>query len=292
VDTQADIPGLGRIGIGSWTYPWAIGTVRDRQPKHMMSPRGLIRQAAELGVKVVQIGDNLPLDGRTVAELRDLRKLAEDYGIALQLGTRGVDRSHLLRYLEIGLQLDARLIRTMGGWPGFPALISEIEENLDFVLPAFVQAGVSLALENYETYSTGDLARLVSAIDNPMLGICLDVANSLGALESIDQILDNLASHTINLHLKEIEVRRLEYLMGFAILGKPAGRGRLPLEKIFARLAQFHRQPDVIVELWTPYTNTLEETLALERAWATESIDYLRTFSMHATNNGLHPPSP
>lgn len=283
MDTEANIPGLGRIGIGSWTYPWAIGTVRDRQPKQTMSPGGLIRQAAELGVKVVQIGDNLPLDGLTVAELRDLRELAGGYGIALQLGTRGVARSHLLRYLEIGLQLDARLVRTMGGWPGFPAPISEIAENLDLVLPAFVQAGVSLALENYETYSTGDLACLVRAIDNPILGICLDVANSLGALESIDQILDNLAPHTINLHLKEIEVRRLEYLMGFAILGKPAGRGRLPLEKIFARLAQFQRQPDVIVELWTPYTNTLEETLALERAWATESIDYLRTFSMHST---------
>jgi len=287
MEARANIPGLGRIGIGSWTYPWAVGTVRDRRPKQPMSPSGLIRQAAELGVKVVQIADNLPLDELTIAELKDLRKLSQDHGVDLQVGTRGVDRSHLLKYLEIALQLEARLIRTMESRQGLPAAISEIEKNVSLVLPEFIQAGVSIALENYEAYSTSDLAHLINTINNPKLGICLDVVNSLGALESTDQILDNLASLTINLHLKDFTIQRLDHLMGFVLLGRPVGQGRLPLEQIFKRLARFQHRPDVIVELWTPFTKTLEETLALERAWATESLYYLSTFA----SESLGPPS-
>jgi sugar phosphate isomerase/epimerase len=244
-----------------------------------MSPIGLIRRAAELGVKVVQIVDNLPLDELTIAELKDLRKLSQDYGIELQVGTRGVDSSHLLKYLEIALQLEARLIRTMERSQGLPADISAIERNISLVLPEFIQAGVSIALENYEAYSTSDLARLINTVKNPNLGICLDVVNSLGALESTDQILDNLASLTINLHLKDFTIQRLDHLMGFAFLGMPIGQGRLPLEQIFKRLAQFSHRPDVIIELWTPFTKTLEETIALERVWATESLQYLNTLA-------------
>jgi 3-oxoisoapionate decarboxylase len=279
METRMNIPGLGRIGIGSWTYPWAAGTVRNCRPRQPMSPSGLVRQAAELGVKVVQIADNLPLDELTIAELKDLRKLSQDHGIDLQVGTRGVDCSHLFKYLEIALQLEARLIRTMENSQGPRATISAIEKNVSLVLPEFVQAGVSIALENYEAYSTGDLARLINTIKNPNLGICLDVVNSLGALESPDQILDNLAPLTINLHLKDFTIQRLEHLMGFVFLGSPVGQGRLPLEQIFQRLAQSQHRPDVIVELWTPFTKTLEETLALERAWATESLQYLNTLA-------------
>jgi sugar phosphate isomerase/epimerase len=287
MDTEMNIPGLGRIGIGSWTYPWAGGTVRNCRPENPMSASGLVQRAAELGVKVVQIVDNLPLDELTITELKDLRKLSRDYGIELQVGTRGVDSSHLLKYLEIALQLEARLIRTMEHSEGRPADISAIEKNISLVLPEFVQAGVSIALENYEAYSTSDLARLINTIKNPNLGICLDVVNSLGALESMDQILDNLAALTINLHLKDFTIERLDHLMGFAFLGRPVGQGRLPLERIFKRLAQFDRRPDLIIELWTPFTKTLEETLALERAWANESLHYLSTLATESVG----PPS-
>jgi hypothetical protein len=80
MEARENILGMGRIGIGSWTYPWAVGTVRDRRPKRPMSPSELVRQAAQLGVKVVQIADNLPLDGLTIAELKYLQ-------IAFQLKT-------------------------------------------------------------------------------------------------------------------------------------------------------------------------------------------------------------
>jgi sugar phosphate isomerase/epimerase len=277
MDAEDDSSTFGRIGIGSWTYPWAVGTVTDLRPPEPMSAKALVRTAAELQVRVVQIADNLPLDALTSPELKSLRQLAQDYGIALQVGTRGVDPSHLLKYLRIAEELESTLVRTLGGWPGYPTPLSEVEKNIHLVLPAFIDAGVSLALENYEVYPTADLANLVRSIDDPRFGICLDVANSFAAWESAEQILDNLASVAISAHIKDFTVERTNSLMGFACVGRPIGQGKLPLDLILTRLGQFKRRPDLIVELWPPRQRTLEETLSLERTWASESVQYLRS---------------
>jgi 3-oxoisoapionate decarboxylase len=168
------------------------------------------------------------------------------------------------------------LVRTMGGWHGDPRPLSEVKRHLEEVLSEFEKAGVRLALENYEAYSTRDLADLVRAIGMDTLGVCLDLTNSFGALESADGILDALAPLTINVHLKEFTIERIAYLMGFEFRGRPTGTGRLPIEKIFSRLDQAGRTPNVIVELWTPFAGSLEKTLELEESWAKQSVDYLK----------------
>ena len=270
---------LGRIGVGSWTFPWAIGTVREHRPERLMTAATLVRKARDLGVCTVQLGDNLPVDQISDEELRDLRAAAVECGIELEVGTRGTKPSHLLRYLEIARFLGAQLVRTMAAWPGATPSLAEVERGLREVLPQFAEAGVLIAMENYETYSTAELANLIRNVDHPNLGVCLDVSNSLGALESKDAILDALVPHTINLHVKDISVERLPYLMGFAFYGRPAGQGRIPFDEIFSRLVEAGRKPNAIVELWTPFTESLEQTLALEENWAKASVDYLSKLS-------------
>jgi len=266
---------LGRIGVGSWTFPWAIGTVREHRPNAPMTPAMLVRKARELGVGVVQMCDNLPLDHLSAEEISDLRVAAAERDIELEVGTRGVKPPHLLRYLEIARSLGAQLVRTMAGWPGTTPPLGEVESDLREVLPHFAEANVSIGMENYETYPTAELAKLIRTIDHPSLGVCLDVSNSLGALESKDAILDSLVPLTINVHVKDISVERLPYLMGFAFCGRPAGQGLLPFEEIFSRLVAAGRKPNAIIELWPPFTDSLEKTVALEENWARVSVDYL-----------------
>jgi 3-oxoisoapionate decarboxylase len=268
---------IGKIGVGSWTFPWATGTVLDHRPKQVLDPSGVVQNAKDLGVHVVHFLDNLPLDKCGDDVIRDAGEFAREHGIEVEIGTRGTDPEHLLRYLQIAERMGARLIRTMGGWHGAPASLGEIDHNLRKVLPAFGQAGVRIALENYEAYRTSDLATLVSRIEHPALGICLDLTNSFGALESADEILRNLVPFTISVHLKEFAVERLEFLMGFAFRGKPTGRGMLPLQKMFAALSAASRQANVIVEQWPPFQETLAKTIELELNWARESVDYLAT---------------
>lgn len=268
---------IGKIGVGSWTFPWATGTVLDHRPEHVLDPLGVVQRAKDLGVHVVHFLDNLPLDACDQKAIAQAGELAALHGIEVEIGTRGTNPEHLLRYLEIAQKMGARLLRTMGGWHGAPASLKEISDNLSKVLPSFSDAGVRIALENYEAYRTSDLAALVAQIDHPALGICLDLTNSFGALESADEILGNLVPFTISVHLKEFAVERLEFLMGFAFRGKPTGQGMLPLQKMFDALTAASRRANVIVEQWPPFQETLVKTIEQELNWARQSVEHLAT---------------
>jgi 3-oxoisoapionate decarboxylase len=108
-------------------------------------------------------------------------------------------------------------------------------------------------------------------------GICLDCANSLGAGEGIREVVETLAPYTVNLHLKEILIRRKSHRMGFDVEGKPFGQGQLPLEWILSKLTTACRT--AILELWTPPEESIEETIFKENSWAEQSIRYLRNSS-------------
>ncbi len=266
---------LGKIGIGSWTFPWATGTVQDRRPESILDPVGVVQRTVDIGVHVVHFLDNLPLDVFDGKVLDRARDLAVDHNIEVEVGTRGTEPAHLLRYLEIAQRMGARLVRTMGGWHKAPASVDQIKANFRKVLPQFEDAGVRIALENYEAYSTSDIAAIVREINSPSLGVCLDLTNSFAAMESADEILENLAPSTISVHLKEFTVERLEYLMGFAFRGKPTGQGVLPLTKIFDTLLANNRKANVIVEQWPPFYETLEKTMEMEFAWARQGVEHL-----------------
>lgn len=275
-------PQLGNIGLGSWSFPWAVGTIPEHLPDPTLTPTGLVARAARLGVKVVQVLDNLPLDRCSDAELDAFRDAAVAAGITVEVGTRGVEPPHLERYLEIAQRTGARLIRTMAGWHGQSRSLADVAADLRQTLPRLERTGIQLALENYEAYPTRALADLVRSIDHPQVGVCLDLTNSYGALENTGEILDALAPLTINLHLKEFVIERLPHLMGFAFRGRPVGQGRLPLAELFTRLAAAGRRPNVIIEHWTPFTGSLAETLALEERWAEASVAHLRSLPWFA----------
>jgi sugar phosphate isomerase/epimerase len=268
---------IGKIGVGSWTFPWATGTVLNYRPDRVLGPVEVVRRAIDLGVHVVHFLDNLPLDECDDRSIDRASELATQQGIEVEIGTRSTDPEHLLNYLRIAERLNARLVRTMGGWHGAPAPLQQIETNLRKILSAFEDAGVRIALENYEAYRTSEIRALVGQINHPCLGVCLDLTNSFGALESADEILHNLVPFTISVHLKEFAVERLEFLMGFAFRGKPTGQGMLPLKKIFDVLGAASRQANVIVEQRPPFQETLAKTLELEFSWARQSVEHLST---------------
>ena len=84
-----------RAGISSWSYPWAIGVPGYDPPPVPLDVFGLLGRAAALGAEVVQIADNLPVDELSAEDIDRLSAAARRAGIALELGTRGVEAPHL-----------------------------------------------------------------------------------------------------------------------------------------------------------------------------------------------------
>jgi sugar phosphate isomerase/epimerase len=80
----------------------------------------------------------------------------------------------------------------------------------------------------------------------------------------------------VNLHVKEFVVRRASHNMGFTVEGAPAGQGMLDVPWLLGRLRELGKDPNAILEQWTPPEADLAATIAKEDAWAVESIAYLR----------------
>ncbi|HBR28339.1 MAG TPA: sugar phosphate isomerase [Firmicutes bacterium] len=276
-DVEGVISLIKQLGISSWSYPWAIGVPGYPIPKNPLTAVGLLEKAKTLGVDVVQIADNLPLHRLSTAELEELRNTADEYGIKLEIGTRGVQPEHLRQYLAITKFLNSGLLRTLTHTVESQPDLAQIEAWLREVLPDFAAAGVVIALENYERHSAAELADLIRKIDHPALGVCLDTVNNFGALEGPEVVLNTLAPYVLNLHIKDFAIARIDTAMGYLVTGKPAGEGRLNVPDVIELLNQNNRAINIILELWPPYQNSVEATIQNEAEWVERSITYLKS---------------
>jgi sugar phosphate isomerase/epimerase len=265
-----------RIGIGSWTYPWAIGVRGFSQPPLPMRLSGLLERAAALKVSVVQIADNLPLHELDPIERRDACEQATELGLTIEVGTRGVEPFHLRRYLDIAAEFGAVLLRTLTHTAKSQPSLEQAEQWIRDVLPAFEEAGVTLGLENYEKHSCCELADLVQRLDSRNLGICLDTVNSFGALETPADVVKNLGPFTVNLHVKDFAIDRVPQMMGFQVTGAPAGAGKLDIPWLLKQMSA-RGNLSAILEQWPPQRETVEATIANEMNWAEQGVEYLRT---------------
>ena len=266
---------MTRVGIGSYALAWGIG-IPGYPPPKPLDVFGFVELAATLDVPLVQIADNLPLQALSAAELDRLVDLTCDLGIDVEVGTRGIEPGGLRRYLEFAERLGSPILRVVIDTEDHRPSVKEATDLLRGVLPAFEAAGVTLAIENHDRFKARTLAAIVRDLGNPNVGICLDTANSFGALEGPEIVLAELGPLTVNLHVKDFVVEREGHNLGFRVRGAPAGRGMLDIPAILTELRRFGCDVDAILESWPPPEATIEETIAKERAWLEESVAYVR----------------
>ena len=264
-----------RLGISSYTYTWAIG-VPGRAPDRPLKVLDLVGKAAELGVHVVQIADNLPLDRLSSAELSGLEKRAADLEVAIEVGTRGIRHDHLRTYLHLAQRLGSPLLRVVVDTADHHPDEDEVVATLREIIPEFERAGICLAIENHDRFKARTLAGILERIASQYAGICLDTVNSFGALEGPEVVFEALGPWVVNLHAKDFAIFRASHMMGFSVEGRPAGQGQLNIPWLLQQLGDLGHDPNAILELWTPPEETLSATIAKEDAWAVASITYLR----------------
>jgi sugar phosphate isomerase/epimerase len=268
-----------KLGIASWSLPWAIGVQGYPSPQRPLGCIGLLEKAAEAKVSVVQIADNLPLHELPDKELDQLREAAAGRGLVLEAGTRSLDTEHLTRYIAISHRIGARILRTVLSGSLFgPKQLAAAEAAILKVLPALEREDVTLALENNEAFSALEFAGIITRIASPHVGICLDTANSLGRPETLQTVVEHLAEHAVVLHAKDYDIRRIDTRMGFSVVGTAAGDGRVDFNWVLTELRRQGRSGiSVIVEHWPPFAGTIEESMRIEEEWLSRSVRFLRS---------------
>jgi len=261
-------------GISSYAFTWAVG-VPGKEPDKPMSIFDLIEMAVELDVKVVQVADNLPLEKFSIQELKEIRKFADQRGIRIEVGARGMTAERLKQYIDIAGLMESSIVRFVIDQAGFIPAMHEIHSIIKDAMPALQAQNILLAIENHDRLLTTDFVEMVEKASCNHLGICLDTVNSMGAGEGLETVIKRLAPLTVNLHVKEFSVERVYHQMGFIIEGKPLGKGMLPLSELITKVSI--RCQTAILEQWTPPEKTIIETIIKEKKWAVESIHYLKS---------------
>jgi len=260
------------IGLGTYSFFWQHS---ERAPQALDLP-AMLAQSRALDAEVFQICDYLPLLGYSVAQLRDLKRCADDLGIVLELGTRGIAREHLARFLGYADLLGARVVRSMVNSADHRPTASEAEDLLRQVVPAYEAVGVKIALETYEQLSSRALVALVEAVGSPSLGICLDPANCVAALENPIDVIDRCAPYVVNMHVKDFAFTRRGGWVGFTLEGAELGTGLLDYDYMMEAVRPEERGINRIVEHWLPWQGDFEETRRLENLWNARNLAYLR----------------
>ncbi len=266
-----------RLGIGSYTYTWAVG-VPGWPPPQPLSAFELVRRAAGFGLGLVQICDNLPLNAMPADQREALRALAAELGVCIQVGTRGSRLAHLRSTIRIAAEFSSSTLRLVLDSPGDEPSPAEAVRRLRRAAPELEAAGIRLAIENHDRLSAAAFREIVESVNSPWVGICLDTVNSFGALEGPEQVAATLLPYTFTLHIKDFIIRRHKHMMGFEISGAPAGRGRLDIPGLLGRLRAVNPDADAVLELWTPPEAEIEATLRKEAEWAEISLEYLKPF--------------
>lgn len=261
------------IGLGTYSFFWQHS---DLAPVRL-DLVGMLQKTHDLGVGVFQICDYAPVEALDAAGLRELAAQAADLGIVLELGTRGVASTHLGAYLAMAGELGATMVRSMINTATEKPTLAQAQAQLEGALPAWADAGVDLALETYEQISSTDLVSLVEAVAHPNLGICLDPANSVAALENPRDVIDRTAPYVKNVHSKDFAFTRRGGWVGFTLEGAPLGTGLLDYDYLLETVRPNERGINQIIEHWLPLGETIEDTIALENTWNTSNLRYLRS---------------
>jgi sugar phosphate isomerase/epimerase len=233
----------------------------------------LLERAIGHGVSVLQVADNLPLTTLSPDELGTFAERARAAHVSVEVGTRGIEPENLRAYLALAQRFGSSFVRVVIDRKGDEPMPDEAVARLRPLLPRFADAEVALAIENHDRFPAKTLAEIVEALGPDNVGICLDTVNSFGSLEGPEVVVATLKPYVRNLHVKDFTIRRLGHQMGFVIEGCPAGKGRLDVPWL---MGQLPCDISAILELWTPPSEDIEETIDRESQWAEESIAYLR----------------
>ncbi len=264
-----------KIGIGSYTYPWAVSS--NLYPvDRPLGAMELLKKAIKLGVDCVQFADNMPLHQISFEERNEIATIANEAGIGLEVGTRGLTLQHMEQYIGISTQFKSPFVRVVIDDIDYAPNSDQIVDIIWKLLPLLKKNDIILAIENHDRLTSSALVDIIERTDKNFVGICLDTANSIGAGEGINEVLKKLGMYTVNLHIKDITIERLPHKMGFKILGCAAGDGNIDIPMVLDNLKNNSRMFSVTLEIWSDFFENVQSTIHREELWAQKSLSYLK----------------
>jgi sugar phosphate isomerase/epimerase len=261
-------------GFSSYAMGWAVSPQPDG--RRSAGIHEVLERAIALGYRRAQLADNVAPHALDDASKARLRQRARESGVTLEIGARGLTEANLDRHLELAVELDSPFVRFVIDGPAYEPDADTIATLLRGRRSQLEDNSIALVIENHDRFRATEFVHIIETADSTLVGVCLDTANSFGAGEDLYTVISLLGPHTMNVHLKDVRMRRVESQQGFIIEGTPLGEGQLPLRWALEKLAATGRCNSATLEHWVPPEARFEDTLRKEAAWCVRSTNRMR----------------
>jgi len=277
-----------QIGVDSYCFHRFFGEINSPMqddPGIRMSVWDFLDFAAGLNLDGVSI-ETAFLPDHDETALRRIRDRLDELGLALvwawghprglRSGTDGEAADDLHRHIQIARFMGADVMRIVAGdrhtriqdWSQHKqALLRQLSR----LLPEAERQGVVLAVENHKDLLARELRDLITTVDSPFLGVCLDTGNNLRLFEDPVAVARQLAPWVRAVHMKDITVQPGNPHETRFWPTVPLGTGLVNITAILGMLADAGFSGLLAVE-----TDYLHPRAPREHEAVRASVDYLR----------------
>jgi sugar phosphate isomerase/epimerase len=245
-----------RVGLNPYGLTWTLGLQGRGTARANPAARGLegfLEIAGELGARVVEIFDPwlAQLDDAALAALGRRLEAADmtpvvSAGIDMMGPIESAFRSaRALGATTIRLGLTPVLCGDRAAWGGeWPALVARVEATLRAWGPRADDAGLTLAIENHQDFTSAELAGFCAA--HRGVGVTFDMGNAFPVAEAPLDFTRTVARHVVHLHLKDYRVQFSPE--GFRLVRCVVGEGCVPHAAMIALIEAAGARPTAVLE--------------------------------------------
>lgn len=273
-----------KFGVCSFVYRWSMGRPYY-QPKNPLTVLGFLAKMHELGVEGVLLCNNIPLHEYSDAQLKELKEKLDEYGMFVELGSRGTTVEYFVKMLDICNMLGAKVLRAVydidrsGGEDTVPSQVQAGIKCLKAVAPEAKKRGVVMGIENGHTISIDEVKAMIEGIgDDNTIGSVPDTLNSASMLEKPEAVMRLLAPYAKQVHYKDFIMNITKH--GTLIEGVAMGDGIVDFPKMTEILKEVGYQGNIFLELYVDQRATEEETRAYEDESVRRSLAYAKKLGL------------
>lgn len=208
---------------------------------------------------------------------RKLRQFLESRGMYFEGIVRlpKEDTSEFEQQVRVAKEAGAVSMRTacLGGrryeiftsldeWQHF---VQDSRAKIARAIPILEKYRVPLGVENHKDWTVDEFCGLMKEYGSEYLGVCLDTGNNLALLDNDMEVVQRLAPHAINTHLKDMGLA--EYRDGILLVEPPLGDGFLDVHQIVTAIRQ--ARPSIRFTLEMITRDPLKVPVFTDKYWVT-----------------------